>query len=152
MKLLSVIAALLIFTASRAAHAQSASRLPIGDKAQIVRSILSRTNFQGGETKREVCLSTRNIPDQVLQNLPRVDNVQFVLIAPSEIEEGGRLCSYTYWEFGEFQTRKSSVLISFVKVDRGGAGFMSYVGSQYAYRKVKGRWLGKRVGIPLGMS
>jgi hypothetical protein len=153
MKLALLIAALLLNSVAMAATAPAGPPLSEGDKAEILRSILLRTNFLGeGERSRTVYLSTEHIPAPLLKVMPAVDGVKFVLMTPAEIEEKAKT-GFVYYSFSDFEVKGGAVRVSFFKArEVSAAGFMSYAGLRYEYRKVKGKWKGKIYSYPLGMT
>ncbi len=123
------------------------------DRVEIIRSILSRTKFLSeGERRKTVYLSTEHIPVRVLEELPAVAGVTFVLMTPAEVAEKAEK-GFEYYSFSDFRVTELAVRISFVKNREVRAtGFQSNAGREYEYRKVRGKWRGNVRGIILGMS
>ena len=123
------------------------------DRVEIIRSILSRTNFLSeGERSKTVYLSTEHIPVRLLEEMPAVAGVTFVLMTPAEIAEKAQT-GFEYYSFSEFRVRGRAVRISFIENNEVRAtGFQSDAGREYEYRKVRGKWRGNIRGIILGMS
>lgn len=135
------------------APARAGLSLSESDRVQIIRSILSRTNFLGkDERSKTAYLSTEHIPSQLLKEMPAVEGVTFVLLTPAEVAEKAER-GFEYYALSNFRVTGRVVRISFVENHEVRAtGYHSYAGREYEYRKVRGKWRGKIRGIPLGMS
>ena len=139
MRFISILIILLLFVGFKTAKAQNASKISDGDKSEIIKSILSE-EFPLKDAKT-ACISTENIPKSMLERFPEISGFKFIVAAPDKIGEFD--CGLEYYFFGNFEKKRSSILVSFGNNYRD----VSSAGRRYSYRKVKGRWRGKIVGF-----
>ena len=132
-------------------NAQNASKFSADDKYQIIMSILARTNFKGNESELEViCISKENLSNNVVKMFPTIKGIEFLFLKSIEKIEEPK-CRFNFWYFSNFDLKKKSVLVSFIKAYQVD-GFSSNSGLRYEYRKKKGKWEGKIFSYVLGIS
>ncbi len=134
-------------------NAQKSKTLPDVEKIQIIKEILSNTDFSRdlveSENRKIVYLSMENISAELLPQLPPIN---FILLSEEEIEAKTK-SGFGYHAFGEFKTKGSKVLVNFTyRWENSSFGTLSYNGTRYEFRKIKGRWKSKRIGFILGES
>jgi hypothetical protein len=117
------------------------------DKQLVVRSVLTKEDLparhpRADEVKGVVYLSTENLSRSAA---PRVRGVKLVLLAPQEIERR-EATGFGHLAFKEFKVGRRAVRVTLWDVWRNagrGAGDLRKV--TYEYRKVRSRWVGRRV-------